>query len=412
MVGAGILGLSAAVHLKEAGVDDVVVVERQPSAGSQTTAAGAGFVAHWGAAGAVDLATYGMEFYDRLQDEAGADLGVRRVGLLFPALSPDGVEFLRARMVDWSSAPGIELVDADDALRLAPILAPGMVAAALHQPDAHQVPTNRIAVALTERLAQLGVDLRLGVDTRRALVTGGRVRGVETSDGDIPAGIIVNAAGASARALAARNGVSVAAVPILESRFVTEPILDLPPRLPMLLFFERDLLYLRGESDGLLVGAIERAMTDGSRVPLEDPPRTDALSSHAVRAHERLARSCADVIPVLGRLSVASRSSGLPTFTPDGRHIAGEAAGISGYFVLAGCNESGVTYGPGLGRLIASLATGSDPMVDPAPYRVDRFERMSDHELRRDAEARYLGRNPVALASSQSGGAMTEGTTR
>jgi glycine/D-amino acid oxidase-like deaminating enzyme len=289
----------------------------------------------------------------------------------------------------------MSMVGPEDALEIAPILAPGSVLGGLHQANATQVPTVRVASALRRRLARLGVEVRVGAEARRALVEGGRVVGIETSVGSIDCEIVVNAAGASARALGLRNGVAIAAVPILESRFVTEPLPDLPDRLPMLLFFERDLLYLRGEGGGLLIGAIERALLPGSRVSVTDPPRTSHLSSHAVEGHERLARQAAEIMPVLARTRVARRASGLPTFTPDGRHIAGAAPGLDGYFAIAGCNESGVTYGPALGRHVAELAVGAAPTLSPATYRLDRFGDLLDEQLQAAAEARYLGRIPA-----------------
>jgi sarcosine oxidase subunit beta len=387
VVGGGILGLCAAFHLKELGVGEVVVLEREGAPGRQTTAAGAGFAAYWGGGeqGAAMVA-YGHGFYSRLQEEAGEDLGVGRVGLLFPALSEAGVEFLREQHRDARFVDGVRMLDGEEACAAAPLLARASVLAALHQPDAHQVPTTRVAAALARRIEALGVEIRCGVEARYAIVTGGRVAGVETSEGTIVAGAVINAAGAGARVLGLRDRISIGAIPLPEARFVTEPFPELPEPLPMLLFFERDLLYLRGEGGGLLVGAIERALDHASPV------------AHALANHERLARESADVVPVLAGVRVATRAAGLPTFTPDGQHIVGPAPGLEGYFVLSGCNESGVTYGPALARLAARLVVGEAVDVDLDPYRVERFAGMSEDELRAGAKARYLGRHPERRA--------------
>jgi glycine/D-amino acid oxidase-like deaminating enzyme len=164
----------------------------------------------------------------------------------------------------------------------------------------------------------------------------------------------------------------------------------------MMLFFERDLLYLREEAGGLLVGAIERAIGDRSRVDLDAPPRTAELSDHAAREHEQLARELADVIPALAGARVRERASGLPTWTPDGRHILGFAPGIEGYVVLAGCNESCVTHGPGLARIAAELVTTGACEADISAYRVDRFGALDTDALQAAAEGQYLLRHPPA----------------
>ena len=396
VAGGGILGATAALHLAEAGAD-VVLVEREPALGTQTTAAGAGFVGYWAGTLEAELAEYGMRFYRDLQDRAGADLGVRRVGLLFPALSEAGVEMLRQEYErEREFAPGVVLLDEAETLRRAPVLAPGSVHGALFQPDAHQVDTVKVMRALEAELRAAGVAVRTGVAVEEAIVEGGRVTAVRTSAGTIPTGAMVNAAGAAAHALAARSGVMVAAVPLLESRFTTDPLPGVTRDLPMMLFFERDLLYLREDEGGLLVGAIERTIDDPSRVALSDPPRTAELPAHAVREHEQLARELAGVIPVLGDARVHGRASGLPTWTPDGRHIVGPAAEIEGYVVLAGCNECCVTHGPGLSRIVAELVTAGTTEADISPYRVERFAELPAEEIQAGAEEQYLLRHPPA----------------
>ena len=257
VAGGGILGACAALHLAEAGADQVVLLGREPSLGTQTTAAGAGFVGYWAGALEGELAAYAMEFYGRLQDEEG-DLGIRQVGLLFPALSEAGVEMLRQEEEREREFADVHMLDADETCMLAPLMAREAVAGGLFQPDGRQVPTGRIMEALGKRLRRVGVDVRSNTRALWAKVSNGRVVSVETSGGSIATGGFVNAAGAAARMLGAANDVDIAAVPLLESRVITAPLEEASDEQPMLLFFERDLFYLRTEAGGLLLGAIER----------------------------------------------------------------------------------------------------------------------------------------------------------
>ena len=214
-----------------------------------------------------------MEFYNRVQDEAGEDIGVRRTGLLFPAISETGREMLQQEYErELGFAPEVELLDADEACRLAPILARPAIHGGLYQPDAHQVDTRRVMIALAGRLESAGVDVRCGTAAESVGVAGGRVTSVRTAGGEIPTGVAINAAGAAAESLARRNGLRLGAVPLLESRFVTEPLPGVVDSLPMLLFFERDLMYARPQNGGLLIGAIEREIGAHGRVPLDAPP--------------------------------------------------------------------------------------------------------------------------------------------
>ena len=183
VVGGGILGATAALHLARAGAD-VILLERQPALGTQTTAAGAGFVGYWAGELEAELAEYGMRFYADLQERSRGDLGVRRVGLLFPALSEPGVEMLRQEYErELHFAPDVVMLDEAETLRVAPILAPGSVHGALFQPDAYQVDTGRVMRALEGELRAAGVDVRTGTAVAGAVVESGRVTGVRTSAG-------------------------------------------------------------------------------------------------------------------------------------------------------------------------------------------------------------------------------------
>jgi hypothetical protein len=93
-------------------------------------------------------------------------------------------------------------------------------------------------------------------------------------------------------------------------------------------------------------------------------------------------------------MRIRERSSGLPTWTPDGRHILGAAPGNEGYFVLSGCNESGVTHGPGLARLAAELVVRGRTETDLSAYGVDRFTGLDEDAIQREAEGQYLARHP------------------
>jgi len=393
VIGGGVIGACCALHLREAGVRRVTVLDAGAMLGSQTTAAGAGFAAYWAGSLEGSLADYAVDFYARLQEESGRNLGIRRSGLLLPALSERGLEVVRGLYEhERSFSEHVEMLDGPAAEALSPLLAQSKVRAAVLQTNAHRVPTGAMMGALARRLDAAGVDVRAGVRAVRAVTSRERVTGVETDASTIACGAVVNAAGAWAHALGARNGVTVGAVPLLESRYVTEPSPVVSDDAPMLLFLERNALYVRPERGGLLVGAIESAVEAASRVDLHDPPDAAALPRHAVEHHERLARRSADVVPLLGELATAARASGMPTFTPDGRHVLGEAPGLSGYHVVAGCNESGVTHAPGLARLLAATMTGSDAGADLSPYRVGRFDGMTDAQLGDAAAATYLRR--------------------
>jgi D-lysine oxidase len=57
----------------------------------------------------------------------------------------------------------------------------------------------------------------------------------------------------------------------------------------------------------------------------------------------------------------------------DSRPVIGGAPGMPGLWLACGHGHSGLTLGPVTGRLIAEMMTGATPFCDPAPYRAERF---------------------------------------
>jgi len=58
---------------------------------------------------------------------------------------------------------------------------------------------------------------------------------------------------------------------------------------------------------------------------------------------------------------------------PDSRPVIGKAPGQPGLWLLIGHAHWGLTLGPATGRLIAEMMTSATPFCDPAPYRAERF---------------------------------------
>ena len=64
---------------------------------------------------------------------------------------------------------------------------------------------------------------------------------------------------------------------------------------------------------------------------------------------------------------------GMRPCTPDMRPVIGPATRHRGLWFAFGHNHHGLTLGPVTGRLLAEMMTGEPPFTDPAPYRPDRF---------------------------------------
>jgi glycine/D-amino acid oxidase-like deaminating enzyme len=160
-------------------------------------------------------------------------------------------------------------------------------------------------------------------------------------------------------------------VPLVASRLVTEP-LGVPGTMPPMLFPEAAHLWVREEAGGLLFGGSYETRPRYD-VAEEPPERYDQLPLDGVYEAQRLAAQVSRAIPLFTRYRSLTVAHGAPCYTPDLRGVVGAVPGVEGLWAVGGCNEAGITHGPGYGRLVADLVSGRKPLCDPAPFRPERF---------------------------------------
>ena len=100
-------------------------------------------------------------------------------------------------------------------------------------------------------------------------------------------------------------------------------------------------------------------------VPKRDLKLPERLSPAALKRLMRLHR--------IGERVDAQPWMGARPCTPDMMPIIGPAPRHQNLWFAFGHAHHGLTLGPLTGRLIAEMITGETPVVDPSPYRADRF---------------------------------------
>ena len=76
-------------------------------------------------------------------------------------------------------------------------------------------------------------------------------------------------------------------------------------------------------------------------------------------------------------MTIAERWAGLIDVTPDAVPVISPVRALPGFFLASGFSGHGFGIGPASGRLIADLVAGDRPIVDPAPFRLERLARAS-----------------------------------
>ncbi|QHC57731.1 FAD-binding oxidoreductase [Rathayibacter sp. VKM Ac-2760] len=378
VVGAGLFGAATALHLARGGARVTLVESGDAARG--TTAAGAGFVGLWAAGYAWywneserDLEQYGLDFYRALavDPDRGGDILLRETGSAWLAVTEAGVRDHLGPLAEHPLRPeGSRELSPSEAAELVPGLDAAAVTGGFLQPDGIQISAPDAALALVAVARAAGVEVVEHAPVTEVLATGGRASGVRSADGRTFRGdSIVLAAGSWTNELLAPLGRRLPFARVVASRLTTAPF-GLP-HLPTLMLPELGGLWVREHLGGLTYGNGVGYEPLGESAADRRPQRTDlveAMDAHLTPLLSRLIPAAADA------LRQAEWTQGVVSYTADRRFLAGQIPELPGLFVAAGDNESGVTHGPGLGRLVAELVlTGRSTLGDAARYAPSRF---------------------------------------
>ena len=353
VIGGGLFGCAAALHLLERGVKDVLLLERDGLA-QATSHAGGGFVGRWGggyvpAWGTPELVleAYALDFYRSLAEDHRLEFGYKRNGSLWAATTPAAWDAYLAVIATHPEVENKQTLSAAevDEITGGVIMASGVVGGVLH-PDGCQVQAPRATTAIARLVEAAGGQIRTRTPVTGLAVEHGRIQGVETSEGTVATGTVVLAAGAWTNALLRPLGAWVPMVPLIATRIITEP-LAVPPTMPTLMLPEFTGLWIREEEGGLLWGA--GYGVEPRKIFLDQDPfeRFDHLPLAGFLETERIGTEAASAVPLLTQYRNPRVAQGAPTYTPDLRGIVTGVPEAEGLWVIGGDNEAGITHGPG-----------------------------------------------------------------
>jgi D-amino-acid dehydrogenase len=359
VVGAGILGASAAWHLARAGAEVVLADAAHPG---RSTAAAAGIVSPWCArvhdAAWYQLARNGARFYAELitdlAQEGETDTGYRRVGAL--VVSADAAELdamerlVLQRRAEAPEAGEIRRLTPAASRLLFPPLRPDL--AALLVSGGARVNGRNLAAALVRAAQRRGATLRPGKAALRA--RGGRIVGITTAGRDIDADVVILATGAWALGLLAPFAVPLPVAPhrgqLVHLRLPGVETQAWANVLPM--------------SDHYLLAF------EDSRVVVGDSCETDAGFDYRATAggQAQVLRDALAVAPGLAQATILETRVGFQPMAAGGRPLLGAIDRLPGLLIANGLGAYGLCIGPYAGRLMAELVMAGRASLDLAPY--------------------------------------------
>ena len=230
IIGGGVHGLATAYYLARRGITNVAVVEKQyigaGGSGRNTAIVRSNYRTEPG----VRFYDESVKLYEGLSQELDFNVFFSQNGHLTLAHSEAGVIGLRVRAeVNQLSGVNSRVIDPDEIRRLVPALdlsdRPRFpVLAALWHPPGGIIRHDAVVWAYARAAARLGVEILPATEVTGIDVTGGRVRGVRTSRGDIATPIVVNATAGWASTIASMVGVRLPIVTHQLQALVTEPL--------------------------------------------------------------------------------------------------------------------------------------------------------------------------------------------
>jgi sarcosine oxidase subunit beta len=361
VIGGGVMGVSTAFHLAEAGAD-VLLLERDSLGSGSTSRAAGGVRAQFSDPVNIALGLRSLEAFERFAARPGGDIDLRQDGYLFLLDDPADVQAFEAG-VALQNALGVpsRMVDVAEACGLSPLVTPdGLLAGAYSPRDGHCTP-EAVVQGYAAGARRLGARIRQHCAVTGISVDGGEIVGVRTDQGFVRTSVVVCAAGAWSAAIGAMAGVSLPVRPLRRQIRVTEPIAWLPPGLPMTIDFASS-FYFHPEGPGLLMG-------------MSDPDQDFGFDLHV--SDDWLVRLGAAVqrrAPRLSDVGVARGWAGLYEVSPDHNGMIGESPGVSRFLYATGFSGHGFLQGPAVGEVLRDLVLGHSPAIDVSGLDAARFD--------------------------------------
>ena len=360
IIGGGIIGCTLAWELAGRGLT-VELLERRELARE----------ASWASAGIIsppaprygkklELALRSYRRYPSLIDEVETATGID-VGYVHTGEIELGTESNRAALQDaiaWQHENGmqVEWLDSpEDIGAREPAIEAGATCG-IFAAEAGSVVLARLTTALARAATLRGAVVREHTPVLDLTMSGGRVVGLRTFDGERPVGAVVIAAGAWSRTLGDALDLSIPTVPVRGQMLA---IAD--PPVPLRSVVAGGGLYLVPRADGAVaVGATEEhdAGFDSSVTPA---------------GIALLVERIAGLAPSLNHGKLAATWAGLRPGTADGEAIIGRVPHLDNAWVATGHFRSGALLAAGTAEALAETIVSGAPDAVLAPFDPARF---------------------------------------
>jgi len=399
IVGGGIMGASLLYHLAKEGWTDSVLIEKgELTSGSTWHAAGqiSHSVSHYGLA---KINGYGIELYQRIEDETDQAVSWHGCGSLRLAYNTDEVDWLRYTVsVNRGLGHQMEIIGPEEIRKLHPFYNLDGVLAALHTPHDGHVDPAGACFALAKGAKQMGASVIRDNRATDIRATESGEWEVVTEQGSIVCEHVVNAGGTFARQIGEWVGLDLPITNMTHHYLVTDPVPEFQGLAAELPVIRDDRLvsgYIRMEQKSALIGIYEKA---NPNTVWDDGTPWDSESELFPADYERIMpwlENAMGRMPILENVGIRREVHGAITHPPDGNMLLGPAPGLRNFWCCCG-SQIGIAWGPGAGRYLAQWMVHGAAEINMRDFDPRRYGSFADRNYQiTKAKEDYLLRHEI-----------------
>jgi sarcosine oxidase subunit beta len=364
IVGGGSHGLATAYYLaKHHGIENVAILEKSyigsGAAGRNTTIVRSNYRTPEGAA----FYSESVALYQRLAAELDFNLMFSQHGH-FTLAHSDRSLVVQTERAEVNKLLGIDsrVVDATEVKKLCPEINVSRdvtwpILGALYHPPGGIIRHDAVVWGFAKQVCKTDIEIHQGVEVTGFDVSGGRVRGVRTTQGDVSCGTVLSATAGWSSIVARMAGLPLPITTSILQAFVTEPV---KPFLDKIIVSAQMHIYASQTDRGeFLIGA-------------EVEPYPTYSNKGTFPFLEYASRHVLELFPQLHATRILRHWTGLCDMSPDYSPIMGLTE-IEGFLVDCGWGTYGFKAAPITGVTLAELiATGKTPELIE-PFTLERF---------------------------------------
>lgn len=393
VIGGGAVGAAILYHLAEAGITDTVLIEKNELTAGSTWHAAGNIPTYANSWLGMRAGNYAWQLYSRLAEDQEAPITYRQTRAIWPAHTLD-------RMLHFQHLCGVSRTAGFDLAMVSPAeieeLHPywksdATVLGGILDPYEGDIDPSQLTHALAKHARAGGARVQRFT---RVTGLGQRASGewdVETTEGPVVAGSVINAAGSSGGMVAEMAGLQLPVVTLEHQYMVTSALPQLEADEEMFpLIRDPDIrFYLRRERHALLFGsyAHEGRPVWGDGVPTDfDHQLFDDDMDGIMAVYEAAAAH----VPILAEAGARRFVNGPIPYAPDALPLVGPAHGVRNFYHATGA-QIGITHSAAIGKAMAEWLTEGETEWDLSAWDPRRFGSWASQSYASARAAEHYG---------------------